>query len=130
MLQDGGGYLEVPGYPIQTKPGYPIQTKPGYPIQTKLAEKRKLIEEIAHNDVKKVSFFLLHTFFLFFFLNHINSGIINTMLFSEGEFVLKTLPLASFLFKRSYKHFYIPLKYQNIFNTVFSMQSSIFGTFL
>ena len=47
MLQDGGGYLELAGY------------SPAGPVQTKLAEKRKLIEEIAHNDVKKVSFFFL-----------------------------------------------------------------------
>ena len=47
MLQDGGGYLELAGY------------SPAGGVQTKLAEKRKLIEEIAHNDVKKVSFSLL-----------------------------------------------------------------------
>ena len=46
MLQDGGGYLELAGY------------SPAGGVQTKLAEKRKLIEEIAHNDVKKVSFSL------------------------------------------------------------------------
>ena len=32
-----------------------LSTLNSFPLQTKLAEKRKIIEEIAHNDVKKVS---------------------------------------------------------------------------
>ena len=40
----------------------------GFAVPAKLAEKRKLIEEIAHNDVKKVCMQLIHVFLMFFFL--------------------------------------------------------------
>ena len=40
----------------------------GFAVPAKLAEKRKLIEEIAHNDVKKVCILVIHVFSVFFFL--------------------------------------------------------------
>ena len=52
LLQDSPGLLAINGFALPAK----------------IAEKRKIIEEIAHNDVKKVSkiylFFVLHVFSL------------------------------------------------------------------
>ena len=70
VLQDstGASTAGAPAPPHQLQPSQ-INTINSLPVlQTKLAEKRKIIEEIAHNDVKKVSLFRVFFSFRFVFL--------------------------------------------------------------
>ena len=68
VLQDSTGASTAGAPPHQLQPSQ-INTINSLPVlQTKLAEKRKIIEEIAHNDVKKVSLFRVFFSFGFVFL--------------------------------------------------------------